>query len=96
MRIALFKRVEVDWSYETVKAQSGHDTDETEYDGFVRISEWQDVEFTPRSPEEIVPAQLAALDDAEKALCAQFQVKRNQIAEARSRVRSLTHQTEAA
>ena len=64
-------------------------------DSYVRISEYVDIDFPPRAPEEIVPAQLAALDKAEQDLRAQFQLKLNEIADARARVRSLTHEVAA-
>lgn len=64
-------------------------------DTYIRVSEYVEIDFPPRAPEEIVPAQLAALDKAEQDLRAQFQLKLNEIADARARVRSLTHEVAA-
>ena len=72
------------------------DPDPDRSGNYVRLTEWADVEFSERAPEEIVPAQLAALDKAEQDLRAQFQLKLNEIAEARAKVRCLTHEEVAA
>lgn len=60
-----------------------------------RISEWVEVTFPPRPAEEIVPAQIAALDAAESELRAKFQQKLQEIAEQRAKLLCLTHEVAA-
>lgn len=64
-------------------------------DSYVRISEYLDINFPPRPAEEIVPAQIAALDSAETELRAKFQAKLQEIAGQRAKLLCLTHEVAA-
>lgn len=64
-------------------------------DGYIRLSEWVEVEFPPRDPQEHVPEQLASLDAAERELRLKFEQKLHEIADARARVRALTYQPDS-
>ncbi len=61
----------------------------------VRISEWVEVDFPPRAPEEVVPAQLAALDREAEAVRKEFTDKLHKIAERRASLLALTHESAA-
>ena len=89
MKIAQFQRIgDPSWIAVFDARPDGSDPCTENY---VRITEYVDVDFPPRAPEEIVPAQLAAIDRAEKEARAEFQLKLNAFAEARANVRALTH-----
>lgn len=90
MKIALYKVIVCEsCSYESI-----YDEQHAKFasDGATRISEWVDVEFPPRKPEEIIPEQIAVLDKAEQELRAKFQQKLMEIAEQRGKLLALTHQ----
>ena len=61
----------------------------------VRISEWVEVGFPPRAPEEIVPAQLAALDREAEAVLKKCTDELHEIAERRATLLALTHESAA-
>lgn len=58
----------------------------------IRISEWVEVDFPPRAPEEIVPPQIAALDRQAEEVKAEFAAKLREIAEARASLLALTQE----
>ena len=88
MKIAKFQRIgSPDWF--AVWEQRADGTDPMP-ESYVRVSEYSDIEFKPRPAEEIVPAQLSALDDAEKELRAKFAEKLGEIAEQRAKLKALT------
>lgn len=96
MKLALFKDPKNDWirPVECPKYFIGEDTPETYSScGDVRVTEWAEVEFTPRAPEELVPAELAVLDKAEIELRTKFNEMLHEIAEKRARLLCLTHDT---
>ena len=92
MKIALFKSIAYGW---TMPAAQHDDGSDPHLDSYVRITDYVDVDFPPRAPEEIVPAQLAAIDKAEKEARAEFQLKLNAFAEARANALALTHTPES-
>jgi hypothetical protein len=60
--------------------------------GYVRLSDWVSVEFPLRRPDELVPEQLAVLDEAEKSLRLKFEQKLHEIAGERAKLLCLTHE----
>ena len=92
MKIALFKSIEYGWTMPAAQHDNGSDP---HLGSYIRITEYVDVDFPPRAPEEIVPAQLAAIDKAEKEARAEFQLKLNAFAEARANAPALTHTPES-
>lgn len=90
MKIAKFQRIgSPDWFAVWEQLPSGNEPMQEDY---VRVSEYLDINFPPRAPEEIVPAQMAVLDKAEAELREKFAEKLNQIAEQRARLRAITWQ----
>lgn len=93
MKIARFQRIgHADWFGVLEQRSDGSDPLPESY---VRVSEYLDIDFPPLPPEQIVPAQIAALDNAEAELRRQFEIKLHEIAEQRAKLRALTHQVEA-
>lgn len=88
MRLALFKS--------TGGLVAGYDPDfgrvMVDSSGYTRISEELDIEFPMLPTQVIVEGQLKQLDTAEQELRNQFQRKLNEIAEARAKLLSLTHE----
>lgn len=62
------------------------------YAGWVRVSEYAEVEFNPLPPAVVVEGQLKQIDAAEQELREKFQKKLNELAEARAKLLSLTHE----
>lgn len=88
MKIAKFHRIgSPDWFAVWEQRSDGSDPMPESY---VRVSEYLDIEFPPRPAEEIIPAQLAALDNAEAELRAKFGERLHEIAEQRARLKALT------
>ncbi len=92
MKVALFRKAGVDY-FSPMPVIEG---DEKYYPGYSRISEWAEVEFTPRATEEVVGEQLDALDKVAESIRHEAAKKLAEVAEARARVLALTHQSEAA
>lgn len=90
MKLAIFKRVDPALSYETVKGESYE-----EDSGFVRISEYVEVEFPPLSSGEVVQKQLEILDKAEGELRSKFQQALAGIQQSRQELLALTYQPAA-
>jgi hypothetical protein len=89
VRIAQFK---TDGSgYVNISSEVAGETCVT-YSGWVRISEYAEVEFTSLPPAVVVEGQLKQLDAAEQELREKFQQKLNELAEARAKLLSLSHQ----
>jgi hypothetical protein len=63
--------------------------------GYTRMSEDLEVDFPMLPTEVVVEGQLKQLDAAEKELRNQFQRKLNEIAEARAKLLSLTHDAQS-
>ncbi len=92
MKIALFKSIEYGWTMPAAQHDDGSDPHAGSY---VRITDYIDVNFPPRAPAEIVPAQLAAIDKAEQDARAELQLKLNVLAERRANILALTHMPES-
>lgn len=60
--------------------------------GWVRTSEWVEVDFPPRAPEEIVPAQLAVLDTRQAEEVERHLRVLAEIADERGKLLALTHE----
>lgn len=60
-------------------------------DGWVRLTEWLDVDLIDLPVDVIIEKQLDGLATAESALRNEFQVKLNEIIEQRSKLLALTH-----
>lgn len=65
-------------------------------DGYLRTSEWVEVEFPARDPDELIPAQLRVLDARKAAEVDRHLAALAELDEERSKILALTHQTEAA
>ena len=61
------------------------------YCGYVRTTEFAEVELIPLPPEVTVPAELARIDAAEAELREKFQIALNGLTERRQNLRALTH-----
>lgn len=64
--------------------------------GWVRTSEWVEVDFPPLPPEVIIPAQLAALDQRKAEEVERHLRALADIADERGKLLALTQQGEAA
>ena len=62
---------------------------------YTRFSDYMEVEFPMLAPEIVIEWQLKALDAAEQELREKFQLKLNELAEARARLLSLTHEAQS-
>lgn len=62
---------------------------------YTRVSEIIEVEFTPLTPEVIVPAQLKVLDAAEAELRNKFNEKLSELNTRRANLLALTHQVQS-
>lgn len=92
MKLAQFK---TDASgYVSIAAESGGEAAVT-YSGWVRISEYVEVEFPPLPPAIVVEGQLKQIDAAEQELREKFQQKLNELVEARARLLSLSHESQS-
>ena len=91
MKIAQFR--ELNYDYVSVFAWRDGESEEraNNWPGYVRISEWIDVDFTGRPSAEVIPAQLAVLDKAEIELRDKFSKALHTIAEQRAKLKCLTH-----
>lgn len=93
MKIAKFQRIgHTDWFH---IMEPRYDSADPLEDAFVRVSEYIEVEFPLRPAEQVIPAQLAALDAKEKELRGEFLTKLNEIAEQRAKLKALTHEVTA-
>lgn len=63
-----------------------------EYHKYERSSEFVEVDFPPLPVDVVVAGQLKQLDQAEQELRNQFQHKLNELADARAKLKSLTHE----
>lgn len=79
------------------KFSIGHGTEHitseemAKYSDLPRLSEWVEIDFPPRAPEELVPEQLAALDQQEMLLRGAFQKEMDKLKERRANLLALTN-----
>ena len=88
MKIAQFKNAN---GYVTLFDWNEHRKDNDAILDYVRCSEWVQVEFPQRAPEELIPAQLSILDAAEQELRVKFEEKLRELADMRAKLLSLTY-----
>jgi hypothetical protein len=65
------------------------------YSRYVQLTEYADVEFIPLPAKEVVEGRLKQIDAAEQELREKFQQKLNELAEARAKLLSLTHEAQS-
>lgn len=66
-----------------------------QYCGWVRISEYVEVDFQPLPADVVVEGQLKQIDAAEQELREKFQQKLNELTEARAKLQALTHEKQS-
>ena len=92
-RVAIFQRgLNSTWRTTFSRPQYTDEGDAWTIDGYIRITEWVDVEFPELATEVIVPAQGAALDRKAEEVKAEFTAKLREIADARASLLALTHE----
>jgi hypothetical protein len=64
------------------------------YTDMVRMAEYAEIEFVPRKPEEIVPAQVAVIDEKIAEITAEFGRRLAALKEAKGNLLALTQQPE--
>ncbi len=75
------------------RSHCGNDNDDAyAVDGYIRITEWVDVEFPDLPPDVTVPACIAALDRKAEEVKAEFTAKLREIADAKASLLALTHE----
>ena len=79
MKIAQYKSLE--HGHITSNIGCGSDWMEREGSGYIRLTEFADVDFVPLPKEDVVPKQVAALENAKTEARAKFQAAINQIDE---------------
>jgi hypothetical protein len=87
MKIAKYKRMG-ESSFETYGEEGSF---MEHHEGYVRLTEYADVEFVPLRSEDVVQKQLDALAGAEKELRNQFQQALNSIEQERSNLLALAY-----
>jgi len=58
--------------------------------GYVRISEWVDVDFPPRAQAEVVPEELAQIEEKAQELKSDFAKKMGALEERRAQLLAIT------
>lgn len=89
MKIALFQLIKYPGVRPDVHAVT--DTWLTESKEYTRVSEWIEVDFPPRSQEEVVTEQLAGLDALQNEVEKDYAVKMHAIKEKRAELAALTY-----
>lgn len=92
MKIAKFKRLGEDGNgcFESIDSEGSF---MERHPGYVRLTEYTEVEFTPLHTDEIVQKQLDALDKAESELRNKFQAALSKIETQREELRAITYQS---
>ena len=75
----------------TVVSRDDDDLDRP-YCNDIRISEWVEIDFPPLAPEQVIPAQLAALDREAEAVRQESAARLLKIAERKASLLALTHE----
>ena len=75
----------------TVVSRDDDDLDRP-YCNDIRISEWVEIDFPPLAPEQVIPAQLAALDREAEAVRQESAARLRKIAERKASLLALTHE----
>jgi hypothetical protein len=95
MKIAQFKADPHD-DYVSIFRWPDFAKDQPDYEplkGMVRISEWVDVHFPQRPADDLVPAQIAALDAQRAQTVAEFTEKLRDIEDKRACLLAISHQS---
>ena len=85
MKYAIFKCQK--YQYETIDNKHFE-----KVSGYIRMSEYVDVEFPPLPDEEVIPLEIAALDKERDDELAKHLTKLENIAERKSKLLALPHQ----
>lgn len=90
-RIALFKMVgsTISWTTPWGEDSAGKDG---EIAGYVRTSEWVEVDFPPRKPEEQIAQEIVQLDEKATELRAEYGVKLAAIERRKQELAAITDQ----
>lgn len=95
MKIAQFKTGFAGGGNFTTLADESSGEASVKYSGWVRISEYVEVEFPSLATQVVVEGQLKQLDAAEAELRTKFQGKLNELANERAKLLSLTHESQS-
>ena len=91
-RVAMFQQgLHSEWRTAVSQPRCAEGNDAWTMGDYTRVTEWVDVEFQPLPPEQLVPAQLSALDREAEAVRKEFTDKLHEIAERRASLLALTH-----
>lgn len=94
MKVAIFRKIMgANWHLDLIIQEKDAVPDSIYIREYTQLTEWADVDFTFRPPESVVEGQLKQLDRAEQELCKQFEAKQQELAEARSKLLTLTCET---
>ncbi len=89
-KLAEFKHIGDRGDYRTIWKQTMMHTDGT-MPGYVRVSEWVEVDFPPRRDEAAIPEEVRQLDAKLEELKADFAKKVTAIEEAKANLLSLVY-----
>lgn len=93
MRIAIFRKVMgPNWNLDPIIKETDVARDSVYTREYTQVTDWAEVEFTPLSNEHVIAGQLKQLDQAEQELRDKFAFKLSELAEARAKLLSLTHE----
>lgn len=93
MKVAIFRKVmSANWNVDAIIKQDEAGPHSIYANEYTQLTNWSEVEFVPLSDEQVVTGQLKQLDTAEQELRKQFAAKLSELAEARSKLLSLTHE----
>lgn len=87
MKIALFKNIE--FGFDLILSKSMEN-----YEGHIRISEYIDPDFPPRSDADIVTEQISAMKSAKAEILAEAQNRATEIDRQIGELLAITHQGE--
>ena len=94
MRVAVFSHgVDTAW----LVTWNQHEGDDDSYcpGGYVRVSDWVDVDFPERPRADVVPEQIAKLDERADEIRREMLAKLNEIACEKASLLALTHEAAA-
>lgn len=93
MKIAKYIRPSGSGKYELIHDEK-EGADFERHCGYIRTSEFVEVEFVPLKDDSIVEKKLAVLDKAETELRAKFQIALNGIEQQRQELRAISYRPE--
>ena len=92
MKHAQFKNIKYDYTY--IVSRQDDDLERTHAND-VRVSEWIEIEFPPLPQGDVISGQIAALDAKQRQLVTEHLAALQEIADARAKLLSLTHEAAA-